>query len=127
MSPRCGGAGVERRAALLLMAIALGVYGVYHAIYVITMFPDPASLQLMLLFTVQAVLAFACSIGIWRKRRWAAAAVLWLGASIAVTVLIEAFVLGVIAWLRALVTAVAAMLIAVILGGYLRSGHSLDL
>jgi hypothetical protein len=39
--------------------------------------------------------------------------------TIAATALIEAFVLGIVAWLNALVTAVAAILIAVLLGAYI--------
>jgi hypothetical protein len=111
---------MERRAALLLIAIVLGVYGVYHAIYAITMLPDPASLLLLLLFAVQAVLAIVSAFGVWRERHWAAAALLALGVSVAITMLIEAFVLGIIPWLGALLTAIAALAIALVLGAYVK-------
>ena len=76
---------------------------------------------------MQAVLAIASAIGIWRERSWAAAALLLLAMSIAMTMLIEAFVLGIIAWLRALLTAIAAIVIALVLGAYIkRSGSLLD-
>ena len=116
---------MERRTALLLIAIVLGVYGVYHAIYAITMLPDPASLLLFLAFAVQAVLALVAAVGVWRERRWAATALLLLGVSIAVTMLIEAFVLGIIAWLGALLTAIAAIVIALVLGAYVKRSGSL--
>jgi len=109
---------MERPTALLLIAIALAVYGVYHAIYAITMLPAPASLLLFLAFALQAVLAIAAAVGVWRQQHWAAAALLLLGLVIAATALIEAFVLGIIAWLGALLTAIAAIVIALLLGAY---------
>jgi hypothetical protein len=44
---------------------------------------------------------------------------LLLGITVAATALVEAFVLGIIAWLYALLIAVAAMLIALLLGAYI--------
>lgn len=118
---------MERRTALLLIAIALGVYGVYHAIYAIAMLPVPASLLLLLGFALQAALAIAAAVGVWREQPWAAMALLLLGASIAVTALIEAFVLGIIGWLYALLIAIAAIAIALLLAAYVsRSGSLLD-
>ena len=118
---------MERRTRLLLIAIALGAYGVYHALYAIAMLPGPASLLLFLAFALQAVLAILAAVGVWRQQRWAAAALLLLGASIAATALVEAFVLGIIAWLYALLIAIAAIGIALLLGAYVnRSGPLLD-
>jgi len=118
---------VERHTALLLIAIALAAYGVYHAIYAIAMLPGPASPLLLLAFALQAVLAMLAAVGVWRQQRWAAAALFLLGASIAATALVEAFVLGIIAWLYALLTAIAAIVIALLLGAYVnRSGPLLD-
>jgi len=118
---------VERRTALLLIAIALGVYGVYHAFYAIAMLPVPASLLLLLGFALQAALAIAAAVGVWREQAWAATALLLLGVSIAVTALIEAFVLGIIGWLYALLIAIAAIGIALLLAAYVnRSGSLLD-
>ena len=118
---------MERHTALLLIAIALAAYGVYHAIYAIAMLPGPASPLLLLAFALQAVLAMLAAVGVWRQQRWAAAALFLLGASIAATALVEAFVLGIIAWLYALLTAIAAIVIALLLGAYVnRSGPLLD-
>jgi len=110
---------VSRPTALLLIAIALLVYGLYHAIYAITMLPGPASPLLLIAFAVQAVLAILAAAGVWRRERWAGAISLLLGASVAATALIEALVLGIIPWLYALLIAVVAILIAVLLGAYL--------
>jgi hypothetical protein len=118
---------VERHTALLLIAIALAAYGVYHAFYAIAMLLAPASPLLLLAFVVQAALAIFAAVGVWREQRWAAAALLLLGASIAATALVEAFVLGIIGWLYALLIAIAAIVIALLLGAYVnRSGPLLD-
>jgi hypothetical protein len=109
---------MERSTALLLIAIALLAYGLYHAIYAIAMAPGPASPVLLLAFLLQAVLAIAAAAGVWQRRSWAASVLLLLGISIAATALIEAFVLGIIAWLYALLIAVAALAIALLLGAY---------
>lgn len=118
---------MERHTALLLIAIALAAYGVYQAFYAIAMLLAPASLLLLLAFVVQAALAIFAAVGVWREQRWAAAALLLLGASIAATALVEAFVLGIIGWLYALLIAIAAIAIARLLGAYVnRSGPLLD-
>jgi hypothetical protein len=72
----------------------------------------------LLAFALKAVLAILAAIGVWRQRRWAGAALFLLGATIPATALVEAFVLGVIAWLYALLLAVAAIVIALMLGAY---------
>jgi hypothetical protein len=118
---------MERHTALLLIAIALAAYGVYHALYAVAMLAGPGSLLMLLAFALQAVLAILAAVGVWRQQRWAAAALLLLGASIAATALVEAFVLGIIAWLYALLIAIAAIVIALLLGAYVnRSGPLLD-
>jgi hypothetical protein len=118
---------VERHTALLLLAIALAAYGVYHALYAIAMLPGLASHLLFFAFALQAVLAILAAIGVWRQQRWAAAALLLLGASIAATALVEALVLGIIGWLYALLIAIAAIVIAILLAAYVnRSGPLLD-
>ena len=118
---------MERHTRLLLIAIALAAYGVYHALYAIAMLPGPASLLLLLAFALQAVLAIVSAVGVWRQQPWAAAALLLLGVVIAATALVEAFVLGILAWLYALLIAVAAIVIALLLGAFVnRSGPLLD-
>lgn len=109
---------MERSLALLLIAGALAAYGVTQAFYAIAMLPAPASLLLLIAFALQAVLAILAAVSVWQQRRWAGRALLLLGTSIAATLLIEAFVLGIIAWLYALLLAVAAIAVALILGAY---------
>lgn len=114
---------MERSLGLLLSAVALAAYGVWQALYAIAMLPGLASPLLFLAFALQALLAIFAAFGVWRQQRWAGAVLLLLGASIAATALVEAFVLGIIGWLYALLIAVAAIVIALILGAYVnRSG-----
>ena len=118
---------MERPTALLLIAIVLAAYGLYHALYAIAMLPAPASPLMFVAFALQAALAILAAVGVWRRQSWAAAALLLLGASIAATALVEAFVLGIIGWLYALLIAVSAIVIALVLGAYVRrSGSLLD-
>ena len=118
---------MERATGLLLIAIALAAYGVYHALYAVAMLPAPTVPLLLLAFVLQAVLAILAAVGVWREQRWAATALLLLGASVAATALLEAFVLGIIGWLVALLIAIAAIGIALLLRAYVnRSGPLLD-
>jgi hypothetical protein len=117
---------VGRQTGLLLIAISLAAYGSYHALHAIAL-PAPASPLLWLAFVLQAVLAILAAVGVWRRQRWAAAALLALGTVIAATALVGAFVLGIIAWLYALGIAIAAVVIALLLGAYVnRSGPLLE-
>ncbi len=110
---------MERRTALLLVAIALAAYGVYRALYAIAMLAAPTSPLLLLALALQAVLAILAAVGVWLQQSWAAASLLVLGASIAATALVEAFVLGIVPWLYALLIAIAAIAIALLLGAYI--------
>ena len=111
----------DRSAASLLIAVALAGYGVYIASYVPAMLIGQPMPLLLILFVLQAVCAFAAAIGVWRSQAWAPGVVVLLGVSIAATWLIEAFVLGIVAYLHALLVAVLAVVIALILAAYVRS------
>jgi hypothetical protein len=114
---------LERSTALQLIAVALAAYGLYHAFYAIAMLRGPTSPLLLLAFALQAAIAILAAVGVWRHESWAGAMLILLGASIAVTVLVEAFVLGIVAWLYALLIAVLAISIAFLLSAYVnRSG-----
>ena len=77
------------------------------------------SLLLLICFVLQAVLALAAAIGVWRGQSWASGVVVALGVVVAATSLIEAFVLGIVAYLYALLVAVAAIVIVVIIAAHL--------
>jgi hypothetical protein len=109
---------MERHTALLLIAIALAAYGVYQGLYAVAMLAAPGSPLVLAEFALQATLAILAAVGVWRQQRWAAASLLLLGASIAATALVDAFVLGIVAWLYAFLIAIAAIAIALFLGAY---------
>lgn len=99
----------------------------YRAFYAISMLLAPGSPLLLPAFALQAGLAILAAVAVWHQQRWSAAALLVLGASIATTAFVEAFVLGIIAPLYALLSAIAAIVIALLLGTYVkRSGALLD-
>lgn len=109
----------DRSTALLLIAVALAGYGVYIAGYVPGMLVGRPVPLLLIGFVLQAVCAIAAAVGVWRGQPWAAVAVVLLGLSIAATWLVEAFVLGIVAYLYALLVAVLAIVVAVIIAAYL--------
>ena len=113
----------ERSTALLLIAVALAGYGVYIAGYVPAMLIGQPVPLLLIGFVVQAVCALAAAFGVWRRRPWAAGVVVLLGVSLAATSLIEAFVLGIVAYLHALLIAVFAIVAALIIAAYVNRQH----
>lgn len=114
----------DRSTALLLIAIALVGYGLYIGGYVLGMLFGTSVPLLLIGFILQAVCALAAAIGVWRNQSWAASVILLLGASIAVTWLIEGFVLGIVAYLHALLVTVLAIVVASFLAAYLNRGHA---
>jgi hypothetical protein len=73
---------------------------------------------LLIGFGMQALCALAAAFGVWRCQPWAAALVVLLGVSIAVTWLIEGFLLGMVAYLYALLIALLAIFVALIIAAY---------
>jgi hypothetical protein len=109
---------MKRSTARLLIAVALAVYGVYIASYVPAMLVGAPVPALLICFVLQVVCALAAALGVWIGARWAPVAAVLLGVSIAGTWLFEAFVLGIVAYLYALLVAVAALVVTVIIAVY---------
>jgi hypothetical protein len=112
---------MNRTTTLRLIAVALAGYGVYAASYVLPMLVGPPMPVLLVAFVLQAVCALAAAFGVWRNQRWAAGVVVLLGVCIAVTWLFEGFILGLVAYLRALLVAVIAVILALAVARYLNS------
>jgi len=119
----------DRSTKLLLIAVALAGYGLYIAGYVPAMLLLGRPVPLLLIgFVLQAVCALAAAFGVWRGQPWAAGAVVLLGVSIAATWLIEGFVLGIVAYLEALLVAVVAIVLALVTAAYVnrQPGRRID-
>ncbi len=108
----------DRPATLSALAVVLAGYGVYAAAFVPAMIIGPAVPLLLIGFVLQAICGVAAAVGVWGRRRWAAAMVVLLGLSIAGTWLVEGFVLGIVAYLQALLIAVLAIVLACLIAVY---------
>ena len=106
----------------LLIALALGGYGVYRALYVPALLVGRPVPLLLVCFLLQAALGILAGIGVWRDARSAPLVVVLLGASIAATALVEGFVLGIVAYFRVLVEAAAAIAVTLLIAGYVKRG-----
>jgi hypothetical protein len=118
-----GGRMNDRSTALLLIVIALAAYGVYIAGYVPAMLVGQPVPLLLIGFVLQVVCALAAAVGVWRGQPWAATVVLLLGVSIAATWLIEGFVLGIVAYLHALLVAVISIVVGLVIAAYVNRQH----
>lgn len=115
----------NRSAALILIAVALAGYGVYIGSFVPGMLFGQSLPLLLICFVLQAVCALAAALGVWRGQPWASRVVVVLGVAVAATALVEAFVLGIVAYLYALLVAVAAIVIVMLIAAYLNRRTSL--
>jgi hypothetical protein len=105
----------DRSTLRLLISVALAAYGIYIAAFIPGLMVAPAAMTLLLLFLMQAACAFVAAYAVWANASWAPAAVVLLAAMVALTWLIEAFVLGIVAWLYALMAAAVAILLALLI------------
>jgi hypothetical protein len=112
----------DRPTILLLIALGLLGYGIYAAVHLPAMVVGPPMPLLLVGFLAQAVFALAAAVGVWRDRPWGALAVILLGLSIAATALVEAFILGIVAWLWALLVAIMAIAVALLIAAYVSRG-----
>jgi hypothetical protein len=69
---------------------------------------------------VLAVLAALAGVGLWRQTRWAPLALVAFGCAFAAARLVDAFVLGIRPWLFALLSAAAALVVALLVAAWAR-------
>jgi len=100
----------------MVVIVLLAAYGVYVGSFVPGMLVAPVSPVLPVAYVVQTILAFTAVAGVWLRRPWAANVIVALGAVVAATWLIEAFALGIVAYLHAIGIAVLALVLA--MAGY---------
>lgn len=114
---------MNRATALLLIAFALAIFGIYRAVYIPGMLVGLPVPLLLLGFLLQAAFGIAAAIGVWRGASWAPTAIVLLGASVAITAFFEIF-LGIAAYLRALLDAVVAILVTVLMAAHVKRADS---
>ncbi len=115
---------MNRATALLLIAFALAVFGIYRAVYIPGMLVGVHAPLLLVGFLLQAGFGIVAAVGVWRDASWAPLVIVLLGASVAVTALFEVL-LGIIAYLRALLDAVVAIIVTLLMAAYVgRAGAS---
>ena len=103
-----------------MVAVVLGGYGIYRALYLPAMLVGPTDPLLLVGFLLQAVLGILAGVAVWRGTRAAPLLVVLLGVAIAATALIEAFVLGIVPYLYALLVAVVAIVATLIVAAYVK-------
>ena len=108
---------MNRDTPLILVAVALIAFGIYRALYLPGMLAGPSTPLLFVGFLLEAAFGIAAGIAVWRGAGAAPLLIVLVGASIALTALIE-IALGVVPWLYALLAAVVALVVAVVLARY---------
>ena len=78
------------------------------------------ALPLLIAFLLQAVFGIVAGVGVWRGAPWAPLVIVLLGASVAATAVIEGFVLWIVAYLRALLEAVVAILVTFLIAAHVK-------
>jgi hypothetical protein len=115
---------MNRRTTLLVITVALAAYGLYAASYVPAMLVGTPVPLLLVGFVLQAAFAFAAAFAVWRDRRWAAGVLMLLGITIAATWLVEAVVLGIVAFLPALAVAAMAVIVTLAIAAYANASRA---
>jgi hypothetical protein len=108
----------------MLRGIAVGFffYALYAASFLPGMLVAPTAPILLIGTVAKTALAFACGIGTWTGQRWAPAIVILTGVVIAALWLSYGFVLGIVAYFYAVAMAVVAVVVSIVVAGYVKRG-----
>jgi hypothetical protein len=118
---------MNRGPVVALIAIGLGLYGIYIASFLPGLFVGPAMPLMIVGFGLQAVAGVLAAIGVWMGFAWGPVAVVVLGVAIAFTSLSEAFLLGIVSADHALAVSLAGLLITILLAAYLRRPRAIGI
>ena len=108
---------MNRDVSLIAIAVALVGLGVYRALYLPAMLAGSSTPLLFVGFLLEAVFGIAAGVAVWRGSGRAPLLIVLLGASVALTGLIE-ILLGVEGWLIALLGAALAIAVAWLVAWY---------
>jgi len=109
---------MSRDAVTTVVVVTLVAYGLYIGSYVPAMLVGSPPVSILIGFVVQTVAAILAAVGVWQMRAWAPVALIVLGAAIAFTEIIEGFVLGIVAYNRAVVVAVLGLVLTILAAAY---------
>ena len=110
---------MNRSPLLLVIVVALVGYGLYRALYIPGMLIAPPAPGLLVGFLLQAMFGIVAGVAVAVGAFWAPVLIVLLGVSVAATALIEG-VLGLIPYLRMLLEAIVAIVLALVLAGYVK-------
>ena len=104
----------------VVAALVLLLFGLVELLRFLPLAVGPSDYA-MLVHGVLALLACAAGAALWLGSPRAPAVILALGCTFAATRLVDALVLGIRPWLFALLSAIAALVAAVVLAGFARA------
>jgi hypothetical protein len=114
---------MSRDAFTTVVVVALVAYGLYIGSYVPPMLVGSPPVTILIGFLLQTVAAIAAAVGVAWHRSWAPLALVILGVAIAVTEIIEGFVLGIIAYNHAVAVAVLGLVLTILTAVYISRGR----
>jgi hypothetical protein len=103
---------MHRSPAVVIVSACLAIYGLYAASFIPPLLVGTSVPLLLAGFVVQACAAFLAAFAVWEGSAWAPGAVMMLGVAVAITELVETFILGIIGYDYALMVAVLSVVIA---------------
>jgi hypothetical protein len=115
---------VDRTTLLRVIAIGFLFYGVYNLLLLPAMLVAPTAPVLLLGTVAKTVLAAIAAFGVWTGRSWAPTVIVLTGVVIAALWLTYGFVLGLVAYLYAIVIAGLALLLMIVAAAYVQRGSS---
>jgi hypothetical protein len=109
---------MSRDAVTTVVVVTLVAYGLYIGSYVPPMLVGSPPVSMLLGFIVQTIAAIAAAVGVWQQRAWAPLMLIVLGAAIALTQIIQGFVLGLVGYNQAVFVAVVALVLTTLTAIY---------
>lgn len=106
---------MDRTTLLRIIAIGFLLYGVYNALLLPAMLVAPTAPAVLIGTIAKTALALVAAFGVWTSARWAPAVIVLMGVAIAVLWLLYGFVLGIVAYLYAVVIAGLTLLLMIVL------------
>jgi hypothetical protein len=115
---------VDRTTLLRVLALGFLIYGAYNAFLLPALLVAPTAPVILVGTIAKTALAAIAAFGIWTRKSWASAVIVLTGVVIAALWLTYGFVLGIVAYLYAIVIAGLALLLMIVTAAYVQRGSS---